>query len=219
MESALAAKLEHIKGEKNSEIARLKELVSSLRDELGETHVQSEEAARQSRSQLISETESRIGNVRRLAQLIEDTLHEEISNLNKALTKKSEEIDFLLECDKKQLEAHASSESALKALVAKLEDKIFTIQREAELELYDTIARLKAQYQENLDSANAEWEEARLAHNALVDSLRKQIDTQNKEISLLTNENSTLERHVQKLAQDQEHSVNMLSQKILGMEA
>jgi hypothetical protein len=32
VESSLAAKLEHIKGEKNSEIARLKELVSSLRD-------------------------------------------------------------------------------------------------------------------------------------------------------------------------------------------
>jgi iron-sulfur cluster repair protein YtfE (RIC family) len=45
-ESSLAAKLEHIKGEKNSEIARLKELISSLKDELGSTHVESEEAAR-----------------------------------------------------------------------------------------------------------------------------------------------------------------------------
>lgn len=156
-EGSLAAKLEHIKNEKNSEIARLKELVSSLKDELGTTHVETEEAARAARAQLIEETESRVGNVRRLAQLIEDTLLEEINNLNAALTKKNDEIAFLLECDKRQLETHENSETALKNLVAKLEDKIFTIQREAELELYQTIQRLKAQYQENLQSASAQW--------------------------------------------------------------
>ena len=74
IESSLSAKLEHIKGEKNSEIARLKELISSLKDELGNTHVQNEESARQARSQLITETEGRVSNVRRLAQLIEETL-------------------------------------------------------------------------------------------------------------------------------------------------
>lgn len=209
----------HIKSEKNSEIARLKELVSSLKDELGTTHVENEEASREARGQLIGETESRIGNVRRLAQLIEDTLQEEINNLNTTLSKKNDEIAFLLECDKKQLESHQSSESALKNLVAKLEDKIFTIQRENELQLYETIQRLKTQYQENLQKANAEWEETRLAHNALVDSLRKEIDNQKKEINLLNNENVNLERQCKQLAQDQEHSVNMLSQKIIGMEA
>lgn len=156
-EASLAAKLEHIKGEKNSEIARLKELVSSLKDELGTTHVESESAAREARGQLISETEGRIGNVRRLAQLIEETLQAEIDSLNATLAKKDEEIAFLLASDKKQLEAHESSETALRNLVAKLEDKIFTIQRESELELYQTIQRLKAQYQDNLQSANAEW--------------------------------------------------------------
>jgi len=35
VESALANKLENIKKEKNSEINRLKELATSLRDELG----------------------------------------------------------------------------------------------------------------------------------------------------------------------------------------
>ena len=102
-ESSLAAKLEHIKGEKNAEIARLKELVSSLKDELGSTNVSNEEAARQARSQLISETEGRVGNLRRLAQLIEDTLQAEIVSLNATLAKKNEEIAFLLESDKRQL--------------------------------------------------------------------------------------------------------------------
>lgn len=95
--------------------------------------------------------------MRRLAQLIEETLQAEIESLNATLAKKDEEIAFLLTSDKKQLEAHESSETALKNLVTKLEDKIFTIQRESELELYQTIQRLKAQYQDNLQSANAEW--------------------------------------------------------------
>jgi hypothetical protein len=52
---------------------------------------------------LINETEDRIANVRRLAQLIEQTLVEEINNLNATLTKKNQEIQFLIACDKKQL--------------------------------------------------------------------------------------------------------------------
>lgn len=71
--------------------------------------------------------------MRRLAQLIEETLQAEIDSLNATLAKKDEEIAFLLASDKKQLESHESSETALKNLVAKLEDKIFTIQRESEL--------------------------------------------------------------------------------------
>lgn len=142
--------------------------------------MQDEEAARAARALLINETEGRVGNVRRLAQLIEDTLLEEVNNLNSALARKNDEIAFLLESDRKQLEAHSSSESALKSLVARLEDKIFTIQREAELELYQTIERLKTQYQENLQSANTQWEETQLAHQALVDSLRREIGEQKK---------------------------------------
>lgn len=56
IQSSLNAKLEHIKREKNNEISRLKELVSSLRDELGNTNVSNEESARESRNQLISDT-------------------------------------------------------------------------------------------------------------------------------------------------------------------
>lgn len=42
IQSSLNAKLEHIKREKNNEISRLKELVSSLRDELGNNNVSNE---------------------------------------------------------------------------------------------------------------------------------------------------------------------------------
>lgn len=44
-----------------------------------------------------------MANVRRLGQLIEETLVEEINNLNETLRKKNEEIAFLIECDRKQL--------------------------------------------------------------------------------------------------------------------
>ena len=54
---------------------------------------------------------------------------EEINNLNETLAKKNKEINFLIACDKKQLEDHENSESNLKKLIGKLEDKIFTIQR------------------------------------------------------------------------------------------
>lgn len=129
IESSLASKLEHIKTEKNSEIDRLKDLLTDLRDELGSTLSQNEDNARKSRSDLISETQDRIANVRKLAHLIEETLMEEINNLNATLVKKNEEINFLTACDKRQLEDHENSENNLRRHIAKLEDKIFTIQR------------------------------------------------------------------------------------------
>ena len=153
IEATLAAKLEHIKKEKNAEINRLKELVSGLRDEVGQSHCTSEDRARKSRGDLITETEDRIANVRSLAQLIEDTLMEEINNLNTTLAKKNDEINFLTECDKKQLEDHENAENNHRRLIGKLEDKIFTIQRENELELYRTIERLKNQYNDNMAKA------------------------------------------------------------------
>lgn len=64
---------------------------------------------------------------------------EEINDLNATLTKKNQQINFLTACDKRQLEDHEQAEKTLKKLIAKLQDKIFTIQRENELELYNTI--------------------------------------------------------------------------------
>ena len=104
--------------------------MSGLRDDIGQSHCASEDRARKSRSDLITETEDRIANVRSLAQLIEDTLMEEVKNLNNTLTKKNEEINFLTECDKKQLEDHEHAENNYRRLIGKLEDKIFTVQRE-----------------------------------------------------------------------------------------
>ena len=79
---------------------------------------------------------------------------EEIKDLNATLVKKNQEINFLTACDKRQLEDHEHSENNLRNLISKLEDKIFTIQRENELELYATIERLTKQYEENLSKAS-----------------------------------------------------------------
>ncbi len=79
---------------------------------------------------------------------------QEINNLNATLAKKNQEIKFLIACDKRQLEDHEHSEQNFRKLVAKLEDKIFTIQRENELQLYNTIERLTKQYEDNLNKAN-----------------------------------------------------------------
>lgn len=96
------------------------------------------------------------------------------------MAKKNDEINFLTECDKKQLEDHENAENNHRRLINKLEDKIFTIQRENELELYHTIERLKNQYNDNLAKAREEWDQIRLAHASQVDSLKKEIDTQKK---------------------------------------
>ena len=218
IETSLANKLEHIKKEKNAEISRLKELVGGLRDELGETHCQNEEKARKARGDVINETEDRLANVRKLAQLIEETMMEEINNLNNTLAKKNEEINFLTACDKKQLEDHENIENNLKRLVAKLEDKIFRIQRENELELYSTVERLKNQYTDNLAKARDEWENIRVAHAGQVDSLKREIEDKLKEIGFLNSENLVLEKKHKDAMNDHEHSINMMSAKIIGME-
>ena len=64
------------------------------------------------------------------------------------------------------------------------------------MELYHTIERLKNQYNDNMAKAREEWDQIRLAHASQVDSLKKEIDAQNKELRLLNSENLTLEgRH------------------------
>jgi hypothetical protein len=53
------------------------------------------------RTDLITQTESRIENVRKLANDIEECLMNEIRNLNDTLTAKNSEIEFILAADKK----------------------------------------------------------------------------------------------------------------------
>lgn len=50
---------------------------------------------------LINQTESRIENVRKLANDIEECLMNEIRNLNETLSAKNSEIEFILAADKK----------------------------------------------------------------------------------------------------------------------
>ena len=80
--------------------------------------------------------------------------------------------------------------------------------------------RLQRQYQENLKAAQDEWEEVRLGHVNQVDALRKEIEQQGQEIGMLGAENRNLEGQHKKMAEEEEHSMKMLSQKILelGME-
>ena len=218
IESALSSKLEHIKTEKNNEIDRLKDLLTDLRDQLGSTLSQNEDTARKARSDLINETQDRIANVRKLAHLIEETLMEEINNLNATLVKKNEEINFLTACDKLQLEDHENSENKYRLHIAKLEDKIFAIQRENELELYDTIERLKNQYNDNLAKYRDEMDDMKAAHNSHIDSLNRNVDELKKEVGFLNSENNSLEARHKEMAEDHRHSVAMFSQKVLAME-
>ena len=102
--------------------------------------------------------------------------------------------------------------------IAKLEDKIFRIQRETELELYETIERLKSQYADNLAKYRDEMDDMKSAHNSQVDSLHRNIAELKKEVGFLNSENNSLEARHKEMADDHRHSVQMLSQKVLAME-
>ena len=89
---------------------------------------------------------------------------EEIKNLNQTVAQKDAEINFLLACDKRQIEENESIQHDLKAHIQRLQDKIFMIQRENEIEMFNTIDRLKTQYDENISELNRNFDNVRAGH-------------------------------------------------------
>ena len=142
-------KLDKIKNEKNDEINRLKTNLSALKNELSASNLKNDEKLVADRNQLVEETENRIVHVRKLTLDIENALLEEIRNLNETVQKKDKEINYLLEFDKKQIEENEQIQKDLKNHINRLQDKIFRVQREDEIELFTTVDRLQKQYEKN----------------------------------------------------------------------
>jgi regulator of replication initiation timing len=103
---------------------------------------------------------------------IENTLLEEVRNLSETVTKKDAEISYLIECDRKQIQENEEIQRDLKAHIRRLQDKIFVIQRESELELFSTVSRLHKQYEENIASMNADFDRIRVGHKDQVKDLK-----------------------------------------------
>ena len=74
------------------------------------------------------------------------------------------------------MEDNETLQNGLKAHIKRLQDKIFLIQRESEIELFQTIDRLQTQYKENLDSYNQEFDKVRRTHQEEADRLKEQND-------------------------------------------
>lgn len=74
------------------------------------------------------------------------------------------------------MEDSENLQNGLKAHIKRLQDKIFLIQRESEIELFQTIDRLQTQYKENLDSYNQEFDKVRRTHQEEADRLKEQND-------------------------------------------
>jgi hypothetical protein len=72
------------------------------------------------------------------------------------------------------MEDNETLQNGLKAHIKRLQDKIFLIQRESEIELFQTIDRLQTQYKENLDSYNQEFDKVRRTHQEEADRLKEQ---------------------------------------------
>jgi hypothetical protein len=72
------------------------------------------------------------------------------------------------------MEDNEALQNGLKAHIKRLQDKIFLIQRESEIELFQTIDRLQTQYKENLDSYNQEFDKVRRTHQEEADRLKEQ---------------------------------------------
>ena len=64
-----------------------------------------------------------------------------------------------------------------------------------------------------------EMDELKLAHASQVDSLNRQNDELKREIDLVNSENTALETRHKEMTRDNIHTTQMLSQKILDMEA
>lgn len=82
-------KLDSIKNTKNEEVDYLKNLTNQLKDEISTLNSTTDSRVVSIRTDLINQTESRIENVRKLANDIEECLMNEIRNLNETLSTKN----------------------------------------------------------------------------------------------------------------------------------
>lgn len=156
--------------------------------------------------------------MRNLTAEIEATLLEEINNLHKTIQSKDSEIAFLLKVDKDQIIENEQIQNDLKAHIRRLQDKIFIIQRENEIELFQTVDRLKTQYEENISELNRNFDQIQAGHKDQVKDLNQRIDDLKRELEAVSKEAKTWEEQHKQVALDKEISVKMLSQKIIGLE-
>ena len=192
--------------------------MANLKKELSTSNLGNDSKLVQARTQLVEETEGRILHVRKLAADIEETLMEEIRSLNETVAKKDAELTYLLKCDKNQIEENESTQKDLKGHVRRLQDKVFVLQRENEVELFRTVARLQQQYEENLKRQTTDFEEIQKAHRDEVADLRRERDELKGEIRTMEKEHKKLEEEHKRLAGDKELSVKLLSERIMGLE-
>ena len=163
-EDALKYKLDKIKTEKNDEIKRLKENLAALKEQLSNANIQNDEKLVKARDLLVEETDNRIVHVRKLTLDVENSLLEEIKNLNETVEKKDAEIAYLLNCDRNEINENEQTQKDLKNHIRRLQDKIFAIQRENEVELFSTIARLQKQYEDNTKELTENFDNIQKAH-------------------------------------------------------
>ena len=217
-EDSLRYKLDKIKNEKNDEINRLKANLSALKNELSANNIKNDEKLVAHRNQLVEETENRIVHVRKLTLDIENALLEEIRNLNETVEKKDKEINYLLESDKKQIIENEETQKDLKNHIRRLQDKIFRIQREDEIELFTAVDRLQKQYETNVKELTENFDNIQKDHKDQISDFKTEVKNLRNEIDLMGRENKNLEEEHKRLSLDKELSVKMLSQTIINLE-
>ena len=82
-------KLDSIRNSKNEEVDYPRNLTNQLKDELSALNNSTDTRVVSIRTDLVNQTESRIENVRKLANDIEECLMNEIRNLNETLSAKN----------------------------------------------------------------------------------------------------------------------------------
>lgn len=81
----------------------------------------------------------------------------EVETLRAAIISKNSEIDSLLALQRNFMDEHEQVTGDLKAHIRRLQDKIFEIHRQNELELFAAIERLKAKHDEDLKKSREEF--------------------------------------------------------------
>lgn len=145
--------------------------MKDLKEELSRSNLKNDDKVLNQRIQLVQDTEERIAAVRTLTLNIENTLLEEIRNLNEIIAKKDAEIAFLIEADKRQLQENEEIQNSLKAHIRRLQDKIFVIQRECEIQLFTTVDRLTQSSKDKTEEMQANFDRISENYRAKINDL------------------------------------------------
>lgn len=184
-EETNAFRLEKLRADKNEEIKRLNDLVTALRQEITSLKESTNDKVLAFRSQLNLENRERVEQLTTISETTQNLLIKEVEVMRAALNSKNVEIDALLTLQRNFMDEHEQITTDLKNQIKKLQDKIFEIHRQNELELFSAIERLKARHDEDLKKSREEFKRIENQYDDRIRDLNIMINKLKEEMAIL----------------------------------